>query len=58
MTREMNKPDWHYEYIKHHTTVAGTIFERIRVERERTLNPDIAEFVESLNRSLTNVGKR
>ena len=58
MTREMNKPDWHYEYIIHHTTVAGTIFERIKVERERKLDDWIKPYIDSLNERLSQCGKQ
>ena len=40
MTREMNKPDWHNKWVNKDKP------------KERELNPLIAEFVESLNRSL------
>lgn len=56
MTREMNKPEWHNKWVFFDKEIE--MKEYLPIKRERTLNPDIAEFVEYLNRSLTNVGKR
>lgn len=56
MTREMNKPDWHYEWYTQNTVekmakmMCRCDFNSYK--KPRTLNPAVAEFVESLNRSL------
>ena len=42
MTREMNKPEWHYKWVSIKLPHEGAT--AILVKEERILNPDIAEF--------------
>ena len=42
MTREMNKPDWHNKWVNKDKS------------KQRVLNPDVAEFVNELNKRLEN----
>ena len=63
MTREMNKPDW--EQKKNHLLMAKMyhnwqedLKEVKNVIKPRTLNPDVAEFVNELNERLNNVASK
>lgn len=50
MTREMNKPEYHVNW---YYRVVDRIDEcTVRIVVKPELNPDIAEFVDNLNRSL------
>ena len=53
MTREMNKPDWHEIWKDAHEFKMGKI-KVTEYKKQRVLNPDVAEFVNELNKRLEN----
>lgn len=62
MTREMNKPEWHNKWLKKYDWSEIRKLQKINCQIEvngewvkpkpRTLNPDVAEFVQVLNERL------
>lgn len=52
MTREMNKPDWHYKWVYRERRDENNYLIKEIYKVERTLNPDVAEFFYGLNERL------